>query len=133
MALSNVEIVKTIFEAWRNRDPEAAFEHIDPNIEVDISAVSPVPAAVGRGSDRLQQIVADWLDAWESLEYVPQSFVDAGNDVLVGVRIDARGRVSGAPVTYDAALVYTLSNGLVVGFRAYPTLAAAAKAVGIQR
>ena len=37
MSQANVEIVKTLFAAWKERNPQAALKHIDPDIEIDFT------------------------------------------------------------------------------------------------
>lgn len=129
-----MEIVKTLFAAWKEKNPEAALKHIHPDIEVDFTGMT---SGVGgarpeaRGSQELQGVLADWFEAWESLEWFPQNFIDAGDDVIVWLRLEARGRKSGAAVESSQAVVYTLKDGRVVRFRAYDTLAAATSAAGI--
>jgi uncharacterized protein len=119
MSQRNVEIVKTLFAAWKARDPQAALEHIDSDFDVDFTGVSSVPAGVARGAEGLQHVVAEWIDVFGSIDYFPQNFIDAGDHVIVWLRFTARGRGSGAPLESKIAVVYTLKDGLVVGFRGY--------------
>jgi len=127
----NVEVVRALFAAWEARKPQDALAVIDPEIEVDFTGVSQVPAAVGRGLDGLQRVLGDWFGAFESLEYSPQHFIEAGDHVIVLLRVTGRGRGSGVPIESNLAVVYTLRDARVVAFRGYDTLAAAATAVGI--
>lgn len=113
------------------RNPQFALKHIDPDIEVDFTAVSSVPASLARGAAGLQSVLAEWLDIWESMDYFPEHFIDAGDNVIVWLRFTARGRKSAAPVETKIAVVYTLKDGRLVGFRGYDTLAAATSAVSI--
>ncbi|MEA2274192.1 MAG: hypothetical protein QOI98_2900, partial [Solirubrobacteraceae bacterium] len=86
---------------------------------------------VEHGHAGLQRTVASWLDAWRSLEFVPEHFVDAGGHVIVWLRFVAEGRESAAPAQMRGAAVYTLENGRVTRIRGFDTLAAAAAAVEI--
>jgi ketosteroid isomerase-like protein len=133
MSQENVEIVKAVFAAWKERDPETALKHIDPNVEFDFTETAFVgqEADPESGTEGLQSTVAAWLEAWESLEYFPQNFIDVGDHVIALLRIVAQHRESAVPVERNMAVVYTLRSGLVVGIRGYDTLAAAAGAVGV--
>jgi ketosteroid isomerase-like protein len=132
MSKENVEVVKAVFAAWKGRDPEAALKRIDPAVEIDMTGVSfPGLREVHCGHDGLQRALAPWLEAWESIEFVPEGFIDAGDDVIAWVRVVGKGRGSGVPVKETVASVYTIGRGLVVTWRAFDTLAAAASAVGI--
>ncbi len=129
MSAENVEIVKEVFAAWDARDPEAALKHIDPDIEVDFTQVSEVPAATSRGTEGLQGVITDWLDVWESLDWFTQNFIEAGDHVIVWLMCKGRGRGSGVPLEWTVAGVNTVRHERVVGFRGYDTLEAAAGAV----
>ena len=134
MSRENVEIVKAVFAAWQERNPRAALEHIDPDIEVDFTGHSGGNLSridVVRGTEGLQGMLSDWLADFESLEFHPQSFIDAGESVIVWLRTTARGRKSGVPVEDVFAVVYTLRDGRIVRFRGYETLADATSDLGI--
>ena len=40
MPPANIEIVRALFDAWKESEPRAALELIDPEIEVDFTGVS---------------------------------------------------------------------------------------------
>jgi ketosteroid isomerase-like protein len=132
MSQENVEIVKALFAAWKERNPQAALSYIDPNVEVDFTGISGsllgTAAPVTRGLEGLQQMLSDWFDSLGALDWVPHNFIDGGDDVI---DVKARGRGSGVPVERMAAVVYRLRDGRVVGFRGYDTLETAAGSVGI--
>jgi ketosteroid isomerase-like protein len=128
---SNVEIVQALFAAWEKRQPAAAFERIDPEIEVDLTDLSPIAGASGRGVDELQQLIRDWLETWGSLEYDPRTYIDAGEHVIVLLRAHSLGRGSGAVTEMTGAVVYTIRDGRVIGLRAFETLERAAQWAGI--
>ena len=131
MSQENVEIVKAIFAAWNDRNPQEALSRIDPNVEIDMTGVSfPGMAVVDGGHEGLAPVGA-FVDAWESLEYFPDNFIEAGDHVIVSLRMAGRGRESGVPVELRVACVYTIRNGLVIRWLAFDTLAAAASAVSI--
>jgi ketosteroid isomerase-like protein len=134
MSQENVEIVKAIFAAWQERNPRAALEHIDRDIEVDFTGHSGGSLSridVVRGAEGLQKMLSDWLADFGSLEFHPQSYIDAGDNVIVWLRTTARGRKSGVPVEDVFAVIYTLRDGRVIRFRGYETLAAATSDLGI--
>ena len=131
VAQENVEIVKAVFAAWKERDREAALALIDPDVEIDVLGWVALMGEPGRGLDALQRNVRSWLDAWQSLEFFPEHFIDAGEHVLVWLTLTAEGRGSGAPTRMRSAAVYTVREGRVVAIRGFETLAEAATAAGI--
>jgi ketosteroid isomerase-like protein len=132
MSQENVEVVKALFAAWENRDPVAALDRIDPDVEVDLTAaIIWGHAEIGHGHAALQRAVAGILEAWEALEFVPESFIDVDPEVIVFLRVKASGRTSGVATQRYGASVYTVRDGRVVRWRVFETLSEAAKAVGI--
>jgi ketosteroid isomerase-like protein len=132
MSQENVEVVKALFTAWADRDSEAALSRIDPNVEVDLASSVWGNIGVGRGHEALGRAVTGFLEAWEAMEFFPENFIDAGgSDVIVWLRIIARGKARGVPTERHGASVYTVRNGLVIRWRAFETLSEAVNAVGI--
>ena len=133
MSQENVEIVKGIFTAWKDRDLQVAMKHIDPSVKFDFTNVSFLgqEADPDSGSAGLQTMIGSWLEAFGSLEWNPQTFIDEGDHVIVQLRVLARGRESGAPIDRKVVVVYTLRDGLVVDFQGFDTLSDAAGSVGV--
>ena len=78
------------------------------------------------GHDGLARVISAFTGAWVGLRWEPEVFIDGGDTVIVWLRAFARGRESGVPVETRFASTYTLRDGLVVSWRGYDTLAAAA-------
>jgi ketosteroid isomerase-like protein len=131
MSAETVEIVKAVFAAWKDRDREAALALIDPDIEVDVGGWVAILGSSGRGRDALDRTVGGWLDSWAAIEFFPDHFIDAGDDVIVWLTMRARGRGSGVPTDMRGAVVYTVHDGRVTAMRGYTSLAEAAAASGI--
>jgi hypothetical protein len=83
------------------------------------------------GYEGLQRATGGFLEAWESLEFFPIHFIDAGDNIIVWLRVVGRGRGSGVPVEARIASVYTIHKGLVTRWQGFDTLSAATAAVGI--
>ncbi len=102
MSKENVEIVKAIFAAWNDRNPQEALSRIDPNVEIDMTGVSfPGMAVVDGGHEGLARVVA-FVDAWESLEYFPDNFIEGGY-TLACFRHPRRRSQRGKHLTFEAA------------------------------
>jgi ketosteroid isomerase-like protein len=73
-----------------------------------------------------------WAGTWDNFEFSIDNILDAGGgEVVVRVHQAGTGRGSHAPVSFDFGQVWTVSNGMVVRFRAFPDFAQALKAVGL--
>src|SRR5438046_9646219 len=111
MSEENIEIVRQVFELFRNRDStaESGFGEADigkaiklfhADFELDATRVPMVDL---RGRYRGLPDVADfwrrWLEPWESHE-VEVELTDAGDRVLAAVSQRMRGKGSGIEVPF---------------------------------
>ena len=132
MSEENVEVVKSVFKAWEDRDPKTALERIHPEVEVDGTGTAIWGRReVERGHEALGRSVSYFLDTWESLEFETEAFIDVGDHVLVCTLGRGRGRGSGADVERRGFVIYTVRDGLVTRFRLFDSLEKAARALGI--
>ena len=125
MSEENVEVVRQVFELFRNRDSTAeggfgeadvarALELFHPDFELDATRM---PMADLRGRYRGPIEVTDfwrrWLEPWESHTFEAE-LTDAGDRVLVELKQSMRGRGSGIEVPFPHAWqVFTLREGRV--------------------
>ena len=119
----NVEIVHRIWDAAERGDTEAAFELYDPAIVLDNSTVPGPLAGRYQGHDGVRRFSAEWREpfAAETYRAQPEEFIDAGDRVVVGVRLTARGKTSGASVEMSRWHVYTIRDGRVTRIDIFAT------------
>lgn len=134
MSEENVEVVRRIWEAVERGDREAVFALYDPAIVLDNSTVPGPVAGVYHGQDGVRRFAEEWRESFETETYRahPETFIDAGERVVVGVRLTARGKASGAEVEMPRWNVYKIRNGLVVRIDIFETKAQALEAAGIE-
>jgi ketosteroid isomerase-like protein len=101
------------------------------DIDVDVQGWTAILGVSGRGRDALDRTVQGWLDPFESIEFFPEHFIDAGDQVIVWLTMKAKGRGSGVPTDMRGAAVYTVRDGSIAGMHGFGTLPEAATAVGI--
>lgn len=130
MSQENVEIVKRAYEAWSRGDVAAVFEQYHPDVEHWDRADDP-DATVRRGRDALVAYFAQLSEAYAEMQMEPKEFIDAGDWVVVPVRVTVRGRASGATGEGDQVFVYRLQAGKVAEVREYRDKAEALKAAGV--
>ena len=116
MSQENVEIVRSIYDAWaRNDFPGPA--HL---FDARIAYVNP-PGAVEPGtrqglaafSRAVEQV---FLEGWESWRLEPEQFTPSGDRVAVVLRYRARGRGSGVEVEGRMSALWTIRDGKAVRF-----------------
>jgi ketosteroid isomerase-like protein len=133
MSARNVEIVREVFEAQGRRDWDDVYDLYSPDIEWDGGILwgDWGDGGVARGRDGLRDAWRRWIEAFEFATFEAYDYLDVGDDVLVRVRMHARGRGSGLETDQVLALVWTVTDGLVVRVRAYTELEEARAAVGL--
>jgi ketosteroid isomerase-like protein len=123
----NVEIVRRAFEASTRRDNEAALALYDP----EVTFHHQVDGSVYRGLTGVREFFRDWLAAWSELSYDAEEWIDAGDDVVAALHVQARGRHSEVPVERREWHVWTLREGKLWRLRIYATKAEALEAAGL--
>jgi ketosteroid isomerase-like protein len=110
MSRENVELVRRIYSAWNRGESARAF--IDEAVEY----VNP-PYAVERGIRRGRRSFALMRDSYETWSFRIDELIDAGDEVTVLGRYEARGRGSGLEMEGDQGHVWTVRDGKAVRFR----------------
>jgi ketosteroid isomerase-like protein len=131
MSEENVEIVRHVLEAFNSEDiePMLAFAHTDLEVEIP-PEVSAEPDTY-HGHDGMRRYFASFWDAMEEIQFEAERLWDAGNAVVVALRLTARGRQTAIPVEQRSAGVWEICDGKVIGVRAYASTADALAAVGL--
>jgi ketosteroid isomerase-like protein len=128
----NVEIVRRVMEAWERRDSEALFALYDPAIVWDVSRVGGPITGLYHGHEGVRQYFREWLESFEDYHAQAETFIDAGDSVVVGYRASGRGKASGVEVgNWVFWLVYTIRNGLVTRIQPSENKAQALEAAGL--
>src|SRR5438477_11644600 len=104
MSRENVEIVRRMFEAFRNREWAAALEPVDPEeIEMDVTR-SPIEGLSGiyKGREEVAFFWNQWLEAWGGQELDEPQLIDASDQVVnCTASHKFRGRCSGVTVDFS--------------------------------
>jgi ketosteroid isomerase-like protein len=96
MASANVELVRSIYEAWERGDFSGT-EWADPEIEY-VMADGPSPGS-WTGLAGMAESIRDWLSAWEQWWVAADEYRELDDErVLALDRYGARGKRSGLEV-----------------------------------
>jgi ketosteroid isomerase-like protein len=134
MSQENVEIVRRGYELFSEGNLEGVMDLISDEAELpDAGGLGLGDTAAGtrRGPDGFLQGSQDALDAFEDYRVEPQEFIDAGDVVVVPVRISGRGRASGATQEVRLVHLWVLRDGKAIRNEIYRTTAEALEAVGL--
>jgi ketosteroid isomerase-like protein len=104
-------------------------KRMTPSTEFDFTSAYP-DRPVMRGIDEVTRFRDE--GPWEELNFEAERFLDVDEErVLVMVRVDARGRGSGARVELLNAHEFTIRDGLLVRFKVYSDRDEALAAAGL--
>lgn len=130
MSQENVELVRRAYEAFARRDSEA-LDALGPELLApDFEFESVLTGQVYTGAQGLRDLAAD---LWATVDYMPamEEIIDAGEHVVVVLRISGRGTRSGVPVAQRVAIVYTFEDDRIVRGKSFTSRAEALEAAGL--
>jgi ketosteroid isomerase-like protein len=118
MSQANVELVRTVYERFRENDFDGALALHHPDVEVHDRPEAPDPQ-VYRGHDGVLESLRASQATFDSLDLEPEEFVDAGEDVVVVFRFRGTGRESGVPIDERLAHRWTIRDGRIIRMRVH--------------
>ena len=134
MSRENVEIARRAFEAFNERDTDALHEVFTTDVEFRPAFLGGglVEGAVFRGHTGMTDFLKMQAETWERAVAEPVAIQDFGDHVLVEVRLDAVGRVSGVPFDRTTWNVLAVRDGKIAAVRVYTTKEEALEAAGLR-
>ena len=138
MSQENVEIVRRLFEAWRQGGD--AWERGDHTWVVEFFTqvaewrgfADAIDNPIRRGHDEIRRMADEWVRNFEHVRIESEEFIDAGDHVVVPARVRGRGRASGVVIELPINYVFTLRGGMVERVRDYRERAQALEAAGLR-
>jgi hypothetical protein len=139
MSQENVEVVRTLFEAFPRvqehlRHGDVPFgEPYAEDVELDLSDVRlpDVGAGVYHGWEGARRMWMDWLSAWDNVHF-EYELVDAGENVVALIDQGMRGSEGIDIVLGKHAQVWGFANGRIVGWKIYLSQLEALEAAGMR-
>ena len=126
MSAADVEFLRAAYEEF-SRTGELDMELL----AADLDFRQPPPNALTGGREELRKAQADFLEAFDDFHVEPQEFIDAGEHVVVVVRMGGRAKETGMVIDQPIAHVWKISNGKAIRLHAYTGRAEALEAVGL--
>jgi ketosteroid isomerase-like protein len=121
----HVEFLRSGYEALRQGDLETfkalARDRLDPDFEFHLVW----DGRVLKGYEGTLEWLADTRETWEEYSQEVEEMIDLGQDVVVVLRLAARGAGSGVPVDQQLAVVWTFEGDRAVRARSFTSREAA--------
>ena len=99
MSQENVEVVRSLAEAWRVSDRDAWMAAWDEDAEF-YPLRSQLKGHGYHGRAGLREVWAAWDSEWEWVHYLVDEILDAGDQVVALAHFKALGQVSGVELDY---------------------------------
>jgi ketosteroid isomerase-like protein len=131
MSHENVEALRRGFEALNSGDMERIFAFVDPDFEAVVPPEFSAEPDTYRGYEGVRRYFASFQEAMDEIRFEADQVWDAGDSVVVEVRLTARGRETGIPVEQQIAQVWGIRDGKATRAETYASLSEALEAAGL--
>jgi ketosteroid isomerase-like protein len=122
------------YAATTRGDYELSLSFLDSNVEVEMresAAVSADLVGVHRGHDGWLHLVGELVEVFE-FGWLPEEVLDCGQQAMITLRLETRGRGSGVPISHYTFDVLTWRDGLVIRQEIFGDRQEALEAVGMR-
>jgi ketosteroid isomerase-like protein len=106
-------------------------EFYDEQLEVRMPADYPEGEQVHVGRRGMGDLIASLRDSWTEFRFEPERFIDAGDRVMVFIRVVAQGGSSGLATERETAHVWAVQGGRLSSIQIYRDRGQALEAVGL--
>jgi ketosteroid isomerase-like protein len=115
MSEENVEVVRSVYEAWARDDLPGPTHHFDPEIEY-VNPHGAIEPGTRRGLKEFARAVQMIFEGADSWQIEPQRLVPVGDHVAVSLRYRTHWRASGIEVDAVESALWTFREGKVVRY-----------------
>jgi ketosteroid isomerase-like protein len=127
----NVELARTAFAAFAQRDADAAVSVMSDDVEfLPVTANLTTGGNPYRGHEGIRRYIDDVGRVWKDLRVYPSEFRDLGDTVVALGRIHARG--GGMIIDRPTGWVWRMRDGKIVWGRVYTSQEEALRAAGLK-
>jgi ketosteroid isomerase-like protein len=107
-------MIRAVAEGFTEHDLSRARALMHDDVVFDWTRSMSDNRGVYRGYEAIQKLFQDFIEAWEHVNWQVVDVEEVGPDrLLVGTRMDVRGRDSGIDVSGTGAQVWDLSDGKI--------------------
>src|ERR1700682_5622809 len=114
MSRENVEIVRQIFRAFNSEDIDRVLALTHTEFELEVPPALSAEPDIYRGHDGMRRYWESFQDAMDEIRLQPERLCDAGEAVVVAMKLTAKGRRTAIAVEQRTAGVWTIRDGKVI-------------------
>ena len=131
MSQENVEVVRSLYEAWQRDGFGVVPELMDPAIEW-VNPPYAVEPGTRSGYDGFAAAAQAFVDVYEFYRASAVEMHDIGERVAVRARVATRSKGKGVLIDTERGYVFDLRDGKVIRFAWFNNPAEALEAVGLE-
>ena len=129
MSEENEALVARLLDAWNRRDYAQAQSGFSPDVEIELSAESPMDGTYS-GYEGLGEVMKFW-GAFAEFRSDIEKIRSSGDRVFIEAHHRARGKSSGVDVESTNWQVFTMRDGAIVRYAMYASRDDALEAAGL--
>jgi ketosteroid isomerase-like protein len=131
VARADVEFLRDGYEALARGDIESFTALSRERLGPDFEFHHVWDGRVLRGFEGTMEWISDTRETWEGYSQDVEELIELGEDVVVVLRISARGGGSGVPVAQQLAVLWTFEDGKAIRARSFTSREEALAAAGM--
>jgi ketosteroid isomerase-like protein len=118
VSAQNVQVIRRMVEAFNDRDIDVLAQYMEADADL-YPMRAQLEGKAYRGAEGVREMLADFDQDWEFVRMDAEEFHDAGDQVVLLGRLQARGRASGVDLDVPMGFVWRLREGKVVYARSF--------------
>jgi len=134
MSQENVEALRWLYAQWAKGDLWALREIAAPGIEWEwsrsLASLYGGPR-IYRGLEEIGAATLEWLAAWDSYWMTAEDFIEAGDAIVVPMRLHARAADAETALEQRTVAVWVLRDGKAIRVSYYDDHVEALEALGL--
>ena len=127
----NVDTLLSGFEAMTRGDISRILAFVHPDFETVVPPELSAEPSAYRGHDGVRRYFESFYDAMRDIRFDADHIWDAGDAIVVALRLTARGKETGIPVEQHVGQVWTIRDGMAIRVENFVTVSEALKSVGL--
>ena len=127
----NVEIARRAYAAYNAGGIDAILEFLDPKIEWHMWERFARGSRVYRGHAGVREALGVFEENFDGFAADPHEFIDAGDRVIVPVRLHGKAKGTGEDVGFELVQVWTERDGKAVRLDVYESKEDALRGPGL--
>jgi uncharacterized protein len=128
---ANIAALHRVLEAFNSGDIERILEAADPDFEAVVPPELSAEPDSYHGHEGVRRYFATFADAMEDVRFELGRVWDAGDLLVVTMRMTVRGKQTGIPVEQRFAQTWGIRDGRALSVHTFPSLAQAFEAAGL--